>query len=281
MEELYGPLGIGAEYAVGMICEIAQVAQPLLHRLNAQTAAPALERAVGVILRKPALEDDALEVRVSDAVGHAAQIVLQELNGAVGARAEDAVNIVLVIAQIVKGLLDGAHSVPSAAPHERGILRRRLQAFPCGGLAVDGDAFQQTERRLQTVGCGSEFDEAEIGCRGALGEFRVYVQLAAHALDAQSGHIEAFGQIVAVQIRKATKRRQRTARLVQAIDLPARVQHEQRALGRGQLVFQSTVQRQHHAPAHVIWIIDLKTHGAGSVTQVVDPAVEHAKGQNV
>ena len=148
LEQLHGLLGARTEDAVGSIGQVTQVAQAFLHPGDAHAPLAAGQLHVGVVGLQRAGEDGALQIRVGHAVHSQAQVILQHADGVLGAGTEDAVHVIIIITQVVKGLLDGANGVAAAAPGQRGVLLDGLQLIPGGGLAGHGQLVDQLQHGI-------------------------------------------------------------------------------------------------------------------------------------
>ncbi len=281
LEQLHGLLGARPEDAVRDVGQIAQLAQALLHADNAQAAAASGQLLVGIVGLEVAREDRALQIGVRHAVHDQPQIVLEHFDGVLRAGAEDAVHVVVVVAEVVQRLLDGAHGVAAAAAVERGVLLDGLELVPRGGLAGDGELLDQIEGRLGHLGLGAELDEGEVGLGGVLRQLRVHVQLAAHGFNLQPRDAVAVGDAVAAEIGVALVHGERALGGVHGVDGVVRAEHEQRVGAGGQLALHGRLGREHHVGGLGGGVVLHQPHGASGVGEVVDHAVHPGVGQHV
>ena len=273
LEQLNGRLSAGAEDAVGGVGQIAQLAQSGLHHLNAQAAVAAIDRAIGIVLGQRAAENNLLKLGVGYAVHRAAQIVLKQADGALGAGAEDAVHAVVIIAQIVQRLLHGAHRLAALSAAQRGQRlgrRRGLKQIPCLRFALQRRGAHQHE----AVAVGhvrGELHKGEGGGVRLFGDLGVDVQLAAHGLDGIGIHLPAVGNVVGLNGRKGG---QLAGGHVHGVDHGIAAQREQAAFAGGQLAGEGDIGRAEHLPLHRLGVVALQAHGAAGVGDVVDPAAQ-------
>ena len=280
LEQLHSLLSAAAKDAVSGISQIAQIAQALLHDLHAQTAAAPGQRNIGIIGAERTGEDDALKFFIGDAGDLAVQIGLQQAHSILRAGTKDAVHDVIVIAQILQRLLNGAHRIAAAASGKGRILLRGLQSIPGGFLAFDGQAFQQDQALWRRFSFRFKFDEREIGNGFFLFQHRIHVQLAAHAIDGQAAHGISLREFIAGQIREAAEQVHNALLQIHGIDLVGRAQHEQRAVRGGQLAFHIHLGGEHNLPRHGFRIVALQSDGAARMRQIIDVVVQAGKGED-
>ena len=275
LEQGHGLLGAGAEDAVRVVREVAKVAQALLHLLHAPAGAAALQGLVGIVGLQAAGQDGALQILVGHAGHRQVQIGLQQLHGALGAPAEDAVDVVVVVAQVIQRLLDGGHRVAAAATAQRGVLGRGLQQIPHGALAVDGVGAQQAQARgAVRHDLGGVVHEGEGGQGVFILQHAVHVQLAADGLDAVGAQAEPVAQGVAREGGESGEAHQATVLHVHGVDRAGRGEHEQRVLAGGQLGLDVRGGREDHAPQGVVYVVALQGQVAGAAADVVHGAAD-------
>ena len=270
LEQLHGRLRADAEDAVRVVGQIAQIAQPLLHPRHAQPAVAAVELEIGIVGRQRAAQDQPLQLFIRDAVDGAAEVELQQADGVLRAPAEDAVDVIVVIAQVVQRLLNGADGLAAAAAAQRGILLGGLQKRPGGLLAVEFSACREEGVGRVVRGLVGKFNERKRR-RLALRVRRIDVQQAAHRLD-----LIRFRRCAGVgRGRFDGEHVDQLAGLeVDAVDHPVRAQHEQTAATGADLAFQRDFRRRQHTLLHRRGVVDLDANGAARVCEIVDPAVE-------
>ena len=281
LEQLYGLQCAGTEYAVRRVGQVAQLPQALLHLPHAHPAVAPGQLVIGIVGAQPAGEYDSLQLGVGDAGHGALQVKLQQLYGGLGAGAEYAVHIVVVIAQILQRLLDGADGVAAAAPGQCGVLGRGLQLVRRGLLAGKLQGVDQPQHGGGHFGLRFEFDEREGGLRGLFHQLRIDVQLAAHGLYVQPVHIVFLGHLVGRQVGIALEYAQRALDGVHPAYGVVGGQHEQRLAAGGQLVLHLHAGGQHDLRGLCRGIVGLQPQGAACAGQVVDGIVQPGKGGHI
>ena len=281
LEQLNGLQCAGPEDAIRRVGQVAQLAQALLHLAHAHTAAAPGQLAVGVVGAQLAGEDDPLKLGVGHAGHGTAKVGLQQLHGRLGAGPVDAVHIVIVVAQVLQGLLNGAHGVAAAAPGQGGVLGGGLQPIPRGLLALQLEGVDQAQHGRGGVGLRFELDEREGGLGGLVRQLGVYVQLAAHALDAQAVHVVFRGQLVSRQIGIALEHTQRALVDVHAAHGVVGGQHEQRLAAGSQLILHLHAGGQHDLRGLRAGVVGLQPKGTAGAGDIIQGVVQPGEGGHV
>ena len=279
LEQGYGSLGAGTKIGVRIIGQKAEIPQPFLHILHAQSPVALGEQLVGIIGRKIAFQDRALQLCVGGAVRFKAQIHLQELHCTLGAPAEDAVDVVIVVVEVFKLLLDGGNRIAAAAAPERlvAVLGRRLQKIPNRlliGNLVGGKQNQGRGGILRDL--GGEINEGK-GGQDVLsgGNAAVDVQLAADGFQLIAAEHPA-AQIVAVQGRQIHKMPEAIA--LQGVNLVIPGEHEQLLFAGGKLHLHIGKITQHHAPEAARRIIGFEGQAFFGTGEIIHRIAQHRPG---
>ena len=276
LEQGHGLLGAGAEDGVRAVGQVAQVAQALLHLLYAPAGAAALEGLVGVVGLQTAGQDGALQILVGHAGHGKIQVGLQQLHGALGAPAEDAVDVVVVVAQIIQGLLDGGNGVAAAAPAQRRELGRGLQQIPHGALTADGIGAEQAHIRGGIRhDLGGVLHEGEGGKGVGVVHHAVNIHLAADGFDAVGAQALAVAQGVAGEGGEGGKAHQTAVLDVHGVDGAGLGEHEQRILAGGQLGLHVASGRENHVPEGVAHVVALEGQIVRAAAEVVHGVADH------
>ena len=125
LEEGHSLLRARTVDAVRAVGQIAQFAQAILQNGHAQAGIAALEGFIGIVSGEVLAKEHVLQFRGGHAVdGKAAadQVGLQKAHGILRVGAEDAVGVVVKIAQLDEALLQGAHGLATAAARERAVF---------------------------------------------------------------------------------------------------------------------------------------------------------------
>ena len=281
LEQLHSLQRAGTEYAVRRIGQVAQLPQALLHPPHPHAAVAPGQLMVGVVGAQPAGEYDSLQLGVCDAGHGALQVKLQQLYGSLGAGAEYAVHIVVVITQVLQRLLYGADGVAAAAPGQGGVLGGGLQLIRRGLLAGELQGIDQPQHGDGHFRLRFKLDKREGGLRGLFRQLRVDVQLAAHGLYVQPVHIVFRGQLIGRQIGIALEYAQRALGDVHPAYGVIGSQHKQRLSAGGQLVLHLYAGGQYDLRGLRRGIVGLQPQGAAGAGQVVDGVVQPGKGGHV
>ena len=236
LEQLHGGFGAHAEDAVRVIGQIAQVAQPLLHFSHAQAAVANRKPAIGVVGGQLAGENIALKRFVCSAGHGIAELGLRQLYGALGAPAENAVDIVVVIAQVMQRLLNGGNRIAAAAAPQRGILFRRLEQVGNRLFILDlvGTQQYQARRAVRHILRGG-INEREGGQRVGFAQHAVDIQLAADGLNTVAVQLLTAAYGIALERRQRCKAAQIAGGGVYGVDLVVLPEHEELVIAGSQL----------------------------------------------
>ena len=275
LEQLHRLLRARSENAVRRIREIAQIAQALLHGLHAQSAVAAAERAIGIILCEIAAQNLLLQIGVRYAGHLQPQIALQQANRALRAPAENAVDVIVVVAQIVQRLLNVADRRAAAAALKRGVRFGRFEKRPRGNFVCQCVFLNQNPRFV--AGCihiGGEFHECKRRRFGRARHICIHVYLSAHRLDGIRIHL-----LIARKRRRLNRCKlgKVAAVGIHGIDHAIRRKHEQMAGRRRNLLFKRHARRGQHFPLHFRRIVALQAHGAAGVGKIIDLSVHDCK----
>ena len=273
LEQLHGGFGAFAKDAIRIVRQIAQIAQALLHVAHAPAGAADGNLAIGAVRLKSARQNQLLQVGIRNAGCAQTQIALQHFYRQLGAPAVDAVDVVIVVAQIVEGLLNGGNRFAAAAPAQRGILRRGLQQRGYRIFAIDGVGAQQHGFRRCIRNRGARaVHKGERGQRIRAGYRAVYVQLAADRFDREAGYLLAGGYIIAGFIRQRGELHQAAVAYIHAVYDVVLAQHEQRARAGGQLRFHFNIGHEYDVPGGVRGAVALQRDIAAYTGDVIDVA---------
>ena len=275
LEQFHGGLSAFAKDAVCIVRQIAQIAQTLLHVAHAPAGAVDGNLAIGAVGLKSARQNQLLQIGVRNARYAQTQIALQHFYRQFGAPAVDAVDVVIVVAQIVERLLDGGDRFAAAAPAQRGILRRGLQQRGYRIFAVDGVGAQQHGFRRCIRNDGARAVHKGEGRQRVRAGYRaVYVQLAADRFDREAGYLLAGGHVVAGFLRQRGEFHQAAVAYVHTVYDVVLAQHEQRARAGGQLRLHFNVGHEYDVPGGVCGAVAFQRDVAAYAGDVIDVAAD-------
>ena len=291
LEQGHGLLGALAVDAVRAVSQIAQRAQAILHDGHAQAGIAARKGLVGVVIGQILVKEHILKLCRGHAVDREAtvgQIGLQQAHGILRFRAEDAIRIVVEVAQLDQALLQGAHGLAAAAARKRAIFLLRLKHIHGGFLIGNLPGGDQRNAVLRVGGVRGILAEVKGGhfrTRPPAGaifglqilgrKYAVEVDLAAHGLQAQSGKRIAVGS-QALEVAAVVKL-QRAFLDMGAVNFARGFIEQKQGFGAGGDLRKLAFQRGHHAPGHLRRVKRLEAALAGGGGDVVDVAIEDGK----
>ena len=291
LEQRHGFLRALAVDAVRAVGQVAERAQAILQNGHAQAGVAAAERFIGIVSGEVAAEEHFLQLRRGHAVdGKAAvgEVGLQKAHGILRIGAEDAVGVVVEVAQINEALLQGAHGLAAAAARERAVLLLRLEHIRAGLFAFDRPGSRQADdgaRFLFPVGGFlAEIEGGHFAARPAVG-FEIFgrkdgveVDKAAHGLEAQAVQriavLGKFGKVTAVEGAQFARLQ------IDAIDLARAFIQREEAFRAGGELRHARAQRGEHAPRHLRGVELLEAALAGGRGNVIEFTAQSGKVLN-
>ena len=282
LEDGHGLLRALAVNAVRAVGQEAQFAQAILQNGDAQAGIAARKRLVGIVGGQVLVEEHVLQLRRRHAVDRKAapgQVGLQKAHGVLRVRAENAVGVVVEVAQLDQARLQFAHGLATAAARKRAVGLLGLEHVYRRILAHHRPRCDQPRFIARVLGFHGRVAKGEGGRRLAgsafglqvLGrKYAVKVDQAAERLQAQTGKRVALRsqalQVAAVERLQAVLRK--AEHLARAL-----VQQEQRLRAGGELRHVPR-RRGDHAPGHLRGVKGLEPALAGHGADVVDRAVQ-------
>ena len=289
LEDGHGFLGALAVDAVRAVGQVAERAQAILQNGDAQAGVAARKRLVGIVGGRVVAEEHILHLRRGHAVDAEApvrQIALEEAHGVLRVGAENAVGVVVEVAQVDEALLQGAHGLAAAAARERAVFLLRFEHVGAGLLALDlpgGGQADDGARGLLRLRGGGFLAEVEGGhsARRAVAlqvfgrEHGVEVHKAAHGFQPQAvERVAVLGELGKVA---AVEGGQFARFQIDAVDLARAAVEQEEALGAGGELGRARAQRGEHAPGHGLGVEHLQAILADGGGDVIEPAAQSGK----